>query len=235
VYATNKGVASRKTLADKDNEHAGESHALEDWLDETMLQTDTQGKEPRKKQVKRQQVNDEPYTKLRTTSNETTPLHRTPTESTKNTNGSNNYRAATSPFNRHRYQKQHQTRRKEVEPESSIGTTSDPKAYDIDEMLHGVLKDSYDVYPVDSRTTMFGDTDSGIVDEEDRNNYKVEASRRKGDKKSSSGTSSAAKKSAMREYVVNTTHPRKLKSKTEVRQEEEEGEDLDEWLDSVIE
>ena len=51
------------------------------------------------------------------------------------------------------------------------------------------------------------------------------------------------KKNAMREYVMHTTHARKVEpgikqssaSKNRIQDDDEDGQDLDDWLDSVIE
>lgn len=74
---------------------------------------------------------------------------------------------------------------------------------------------SYDVYSVDSGGEMFEDSDS------DAGNGKKQ--------------SSVAKRNAMREYVVNTTHQRSSNAASAKRTGKVDGEDLDEWLDSVIE
>ncbi|KAL3925529.1 MAG: hypothetical protein SGILL_000347 [Bacillariaceae sp.] len=194
-----------------------ETNALDSWLDNSILES----------------KDDPPETKTKSAQNATPPATPTPKGaishikkskapsqtklSTANRAGkegaSKNDEAPKSPFNRHQQRNRSHGKEQNAFPGSVSSEDADEEA------VRKAATSSYDVYSVDSGGEMFDDSDT---EGHTRNNRE--------------GPQTAAKKNAMRDYVVNTTHIRKP-SATAMAQEtgEEEGEDLDDWLDSVIE
>ncbi|KAG7364067.1 hypothetical protein IV203_037269 [Nitzschia inconspicua] len=220
------------------NMESGEALALEDWLDETVVQSGD-GKEDSNLT---KTVTADPFSKGgRSFAKKSKVPGRSCGPSLMSSNIEKEGRAkstdekinsTSSPLLRQRQQKQrlrHQ-RGRQSEPETSSGSGA-TEDYDYDgeeeeeKILHQKSSRSYDVYSVDSGGKMFEDSESD-ADVGLRHQSAVRAS-------------STENKNAMRDYVIHTTHKRTPKSpnhsvvaKTD---REEEGEDLDEWLDSVIE
>jgi hypothetical protein len=119
------------------------------------------------------------------------------------------------PFSRSQYHKQRRQHYQRAAEAEASSTSVSEEDVDEEEVVRKASAASYDVYSVDSGGEMFEDSDS------DAGNGKKQ--------------SSVAKRNAMREYVVNTTHQRSSNAASAKRTGKVDGEDLDEWLDSVIE
>jgi hypothetical protein len=130
----------------------------------------------------------------------------------------------------------------------------DDTHYDDDGASHHVLAGSCDVYSVDSRDKLFEKSDHHDDHGNDKGRQSQQSHKNKSKVTSKTMTTTKAtktllsssttmdKKDAMREYVMNTTHARKLEANPKRSSsnriqgdDDDDGQDLDDWLDSVIE
>jgi hypothetical protein len=220
--------ASKGTAVREVDQAAGELQELEAWLDQTMNQTGDE------KEDKAHSKSFRPFMKM-----SKIPGHTYDTSPRVNENEVEGQgdpadeKTRKNLLMRQRYQKQRlrqqqkqQQWRTEPKKSSASGTVEEyNEDDDHDEKLYETSKRLYGDNFVDTAAKLFQDS------KRDGNLSSVH--------KSTPRPSSAEKKNAMRDYVIHTTHHRKLKSPTRAvaakLETTEDGEDLDKWLDSVIE